>query len=39
MKYETPKLSIVYFVSDDVITSSGAETEWKDENVRPAGWL
>lgn len=41
MKYETPKLSILYFSSDDVITSSGGyeEEDWEDTNVREEGWL
>lgn len=41
MNYETPKISILYFSSDDVITSSGGkeEEDWEDENTRPGGWL
>ncbi len=38
MKYEDPKLSVVYFASEDIIRTSG-EKDFKDENVDDDGWL
>jgi len=40
MVYEKPSATVFIFVTDDVIRTSSAEQDWKDENVdNENGWL
>ncbi len=47
--YEAPKIALIKFISSDIITVSGGnsnldtpitpETDWEDDNVMGDGWL
>lgn len=40
MGYETPAVTVFIIDTDDVIRTSSAEKDWKDENVdNENGWL
>ena len=38
MKYETPKIEILLFHSQDIIRTS-SEEEWEDDNANSDGWV